>query len=98
MLWGVDQQAAYRQLPVDVPAHTWVLLFTGAGPTPRRHRCLMFGAIGSIWAYARTADCMVYLNRAINLSPSLHYVDDFGTIETQLFEKSYWPRIAWKCG
>ena len=32
-LWGTDQEAAYRQLPVDLPDTTWMLLFTPYGPT-----------------------------------------------------------------
>lgn len=70
VVWGADQQAAYRQLPVSAPEHTWVVLFTGAGPALWRRRCLMFGAVGPVWAYARTADCMVYLNRALNFAPT----------------------------
>eukprot|EP00438_Fugacium_kawagutii_P030366 Skav223249 [mRNA] locus=scaffold2231:525208:526590:- [translate_table: standard] len=83
VLWGTDQASAYRQLPVATPDHTHVLLFTPWGATLWKHRCLMFGAVGSVWAYCRTADCMVFLNRAINFTPSMHYVDDFGTVETE---------------
>eukprot|EP00438_Fugacium_kawagutii_P020595 Skav222350 [mRNA] locus=scaffold3497:166552:168456:+ [translate_table: standard] len=80
LLWGTDQESAYRQLPVANPGHTWVLLFTKQGQ--------MFGATGSVWGYSRTADMMIYLNRAINFTPSMHYVDDFGTIEQEVLAES----------
>eukprot|EP00438_Fugacium_kawagutii_P024915 Skav236063 [mRNA] locus=scaffold2566:216549:230458:+ [translate_table: standard] len=81
MVWATDQEDAYRQLPVAEPQHCYTLLFTAAGATLWRHRCLMFGATGSVWAYGRTADWMVYMARCLLLGCNLHYVDDFGAVE-----------------
>ena len=81
-LWGVDHEAAYRQLPVEEPEHTYVILMTPYGPILWRHTVLMFGSTASVWSYCRVADLMTWLPRALVLVPLLHFVDDFGSCET----------------
>ena len=81
LLWGVDHEAAFRQLPAD-PNHTFVILQTPSGPTLWRHNVLMFGSTASVWSYCRVADFMAWLMRCLLLVPMLHFVDDFGAAET----------------
>ena len=38
---------------------TWVILFTPSGVTLWRHKALLFGSTGSVWAYCRTADLVM---------------------------------------
>ena len=80
-LWGADHESAYRQLPVAVPDHTHVLVRIPGGWTLWKHRCLLFGSTASVWAYTRTADMICWLCRALTLSPMVHYVDDYASIE-----------------
>ena len=89
-VWGTDQEDAYRQLPVANPEDTWVVLFTPNGATLWRHNALLFGATGSVWAYGRTADFIMWPARTLLLTPCIHYVDDFAAVEnTQLSESSF---------
>ena len=81
MLWGLDHESAYRQLPVANPEDTYVILNTPSGPTLWRHNVLMFGGTASVWSYYRVADLMAWLNRCMLLVPALHFVDDFGSCE-----------------
>ena len=80
-LWGADHESAYRQLPVSQPDHTHVLVRIPGGWTLWKHRCLLFGSTASVWAYTRTADMICWLCRALTLSPMVHYVDDYASIE-----------------
>ena len=90
LIWGTDQEDAYRQLPVAEPNDTWVILFTPTGATLWRHNALLFGATGSVWAYGRTADLIMWLARSILLTPCIHYVDDFAAVEdSDLAESSF---------
>ncbi|CAE7836892.1 unnamed protein product [Symbiodinium sp. CCMP2592] len=82
-LWGLDHEAAYRQLPVEDPSHTFVVLNTPQGPTLWKHNVLLFGSTASVWGYCRVADLMTWMPRCMLLSPNLHFVDDFGSVETQ---------------
>ena len=85
-LWGLDHEAAYRQLPVENPCHTYVILNTPQGPTLWRHNVLMFGSAASVWSYCRVADFMCWLVRCMLLAPLLHFVDDFGAVR-----RRSWP-------
>ena len=80
-LWGTDQEAAYRQMPISDPGSTWVILFTPCGPTLWRHRALLFGSVAGVWAYGRVADLLCWLGRTLLLIGCLHFVDDYGAIE-----------------
>eukprot|EP00438_Fugacium_kawagutii_P022680 Skav224904 [mRNA] locus=scaffold1112:436912:441234:- [translate_table: standard] len=81
MVWATDQEDAYRQLPVAEPQHCYTLLFTANGATLWRHRCLLFGATGSVWSYGRTSDWMMFMARCLLLGGNMHYVDDFAAVE-----------------
>ena len=87
-IWGVDHESAYRQLPVEEPEHTYVILQTPYGPTLWRHTVLMFGSTASVWSYCRVADLMTWLSRSLLLVPLLHFVDDFGSCETEITANS----------
>eukprot|EP00438_Fugacium_kawagutii_P014457 Skav223504 [mRNA] locus=scaffold1160:147994:152414:- [translate_table: standard] len=80
-IWGSDQEAAYRQLPVANPQETYVLLKIPGGYTLWYHHCLLFGSSGSVWGYSRTADFLMWICRAALLVPMVHYVDDFAAVE-----------------
>jgi hypothetical protein len=54
---------------------------TDKGPTPRAHNVLLYGAVGSEWAYKRFGDFTCLLARILAWIPALHYVDNFGSIE-----------------
>ena len=82
-LWGADHESAYRQLPVAEPDHTHVLVRIPGGWTLWKHRCLLFGSTASVWSYTRTADMICWLCRALTLSPMVHYVDDYASIEPE---------------
>ena len=81
VIWGLDHESAYRQLPALEPNHTWVVLPTPEGVTLWRHTVLMFGSVASVWSYCRIADLMGWLCRACLFTPALHFVDDFGSAE-----------------
>jgi hypothetical protein len=81
LTWCHDHDGAYRQLPVREPWQAWVILMTPHGPTLWRHNVLLFGSVGSVWGYNRTADALVQLSRVFLAAPCLHYVDDYGGIE-----------------
>ena len=81
MLWGLDHESAYRQLPVANPEDTYVIMNTPSGPTLWRHNVHMFGGTASVCSYCRVADLMAWLNRCVLLVPALHFVDDFGSCE-----------------
>ena len=81
VIWGLDHESAYRQLPALEPNHTWVVLPTPEGVTLWRHTVLMFGSVASVWSYCRIADFMGWLCRACLFTPALHFVDDFGSAE-----------------
>ena len=83
LLWGTDQEDAYRQLPLEDPAVSWVLLFTPRGPTLWKHHALLFGSTGSVWAYGRAADFLTWLARTLLLTNVVHFVDDFAAVEPQ---------------
>ena len=81
VIWGLDHESAYRQLPAPDPSHTWVVLPTPERNTLWRHTVLMFGSVASVWSYCRIADLMGWLCRACLFTPALHFVDDFGSAE-----------------
>ena len=66
--WGLDHEAAYRQLPARTPNHTFMILDTPFGPTLWRHN----------------ADFMAWLTRCLLITPTLHFLDDFGGTETEV--------------
>eukprot|EP00435_Cladocopium_sp_Y103_P030116 s227_g7.t1 len=79
--WGHDLDAAYRQIAVRHPNLCYVLLQTPSGPTLWKHHALSFGATSSVWSFNRLGDALCFLARKLMFIPSLHYVDDFTTIE-----------------
>ena len=98
-LWGTDQEAAYRQMPIEDPGVTWVILFTPSGPTLWRHRALLFGSVASVWAYGRVADLLCWLGRTLLLTGVLHFVDDYGAVECAETAESSFHYIhqLWEC-
>jgi len=82
-IWGQDHEGAYRQLPLENTREAFVHLMTDRGPTLWAHNVLLFGAVGSVWAYNRFGDIMCLLARILAWIPALHYVDDFGSIERE---------------
>lgn len=80
-LWGTDHQDAYRNLPVKEPQDAYTILQTPTGPTLWLHCALMFGSIGSVWAYGRASDFLTWMMRCLLITPCLHYVDDFAGLE-----------------
>ncbi len=79
--WGHDHEGAYRQLPLDQPDNSYVVLLTPDGPTLWNHNVLMFGAVASVWAYNRFGDFLITMARSLLAIPALHYVDDYGAVE-----------------
>ena len=96
--WGLDHEAAYLQLPAKEPGHTFVILETPAGPTLWKHNVLLFGSAASVWSYCRVAEFMTWLTRCLLLSPSLHFVDDFGASETSDLALSGFDSMKITCG
>ena len=84
-VWGHDHDGAYRQLPLHDPRQAYVLLLTPDGPTLWSHNVLLFGSAASVWSYNRFGDVLVACSRTLVLSPALHYVDDYGSMEDELF-------------
>ena len=80
-IWGHDHEGAYRQLPLRNPNEAFLILNTPAGPTLWRHNVLLFGAVGSVWAYNRVGDVITWLSAVLFGIPALHYVDDYGSVE-----------------
>ncbi len=87
-LWGHDHEGAYRQLPLRHPDEAYLLLHTKRGPTLWRHNVLLFGAVGSVWAYNRLGDVLTFISSVIMAIPTLHYVDDYGGIEPETTAQS----------
>ena len=82
-VWGHDHDGAYRQLPLHDPREAYVLLLTPMGPTLWSHNVLLFGSAASVWSYNRFGDVLVACSRTLVLSPALHYVDDYGSMEDE---------------
>eukprot|EP00971_Amphidinium_carterae_P055268 1089398-Amphidinium_carterae.1 len=80
-LWNHDHAAAYRQLPLRFPQHAYLVVRTPGGLAIWRQRAVLFGATGSVWAYNRFADALIFLARCLLAIPALHYVDDYGACE-----------------
>ena len=87
-VWGHDHDGAYRQLPLHDPRQAYVLLLTPDGPTLWSHNVLFFGSAASVWSYNRFGDVLVACSRTLVLSPALHYVDDYGSMEDELSAES----------
>ncbi|CAE7242575.1 unnamed protein product, partial [Symbiodinium sp. KB8] len=87
-VWGHDHDGAYRQLPLHDPRQAYVLLLTPDGPTLWSHNVLLFGSAASVWSYNRFGDVLVACSRTLVLSPALHYVDDYGSMEDELSAES----------
>ena len=68
----------------QLPREAYVLLLTPFGPNLWSHNVLLFGAAASVWSYNRFGDVLVACSRTMVLSPSLHYVDDYGSMEDQV--------------
>ena len=83
-VWGHDHDGAYRQLPLNDPRQAYVLLLTPDGPTLWSHNVLLCGSAASVWSYNRFGDVLVACSRTLVLSPALHYVDDYGSMEDEL--------------
>ena len=58
-----------------------MLLLTPEGPTLWSHQVLLFGSAARVWSYNRFGDVLVVCSRTLVLSPALHYVDDYGSME-----------------
>ena len=58
-----------------------MLLLTPDGPTLWSHNVLLFGWAASVWSYNRFGDILVACSRTMILSPAMHYVDDYGSME-----------------
>ena len=97
-VWGLDHEAVYRQLPVANPDHTFVILNTPSGPTLWRHNVLMFGSTASVRGYCRVADLMSWLDRCLLLIPMLHFVDDFGGVDSSNLAQSAFECSQRVCG
>ncbi|CAE7244596.1 unnamed protein product [Symbiodinium sp. KB8] len=82
-VWGHDHDGAYRQLPLHDPRQAYVLLLTPFGPTMWSRDVLLFGSAASVWSYNRFGDVLVACSRTLVLSPALHYVDDYGSMEDE---------------
>eukprot|EP00971_Amphidinium_carterae_P043753 861211-Amphidinium_carterae.1 len=78
LLWNHDHAAAYRQLPLRHPQHAYLVLRTPQGLAVWRQRAVLFGSTGSVWAYNRFADALLFVARCLLAIPALHYVDDYG--------------------
>ena len=87
-VWGHDHDGAYRQLPLHDPRQAYVLLLTPDGPTLWSHNVLLFGSAASVWSYNRFGDVLVACSRTLVLSPALHYVDDYGSMEDEVSAES----------
>ena len=87
-VWGHDHDGAYRQLPLHDPRQAYVLLLTPDGPTLWSHNVLLSGSAASVWSYNRLGDVLVACSRTLVLSPALHYVDDYGSMEDETSAES----------
>ena len=87
-VWGHDHDGAYRQLPLRDPREACVLLLTPDGPTLWSHNVLLFGWAASVWSYNRFSDILVACSRTMILSPAMHYVDDYGSMEDSRYANS----------
>ena len=83
LVWGHDHDGAYRQLPLDDPETAYVLLQTPHGPTLWHHHVLLFGSAASVWAYNRFGDVLTHISRCLCGIPVVHYVDDYGSINSE---------------
>ena len=83
LVWGHDHDGAYRQLPLADPEIAYVLLQTPQGPTLWHHHVLLFGSAASVWAYNRFGDVLTHISRCLCGIPVVHYVDDYGSINTK---------------
>ena len=63
------------------PNDCYLLLQTPNGPSLWRHNVLLFGAVASVWGCNRFGDVLCHLQRTLFWSPTLHYVDDYGSVE-----------------
>ncbi|OLP97327.1 hypothetical protein AK812_SmicGene20369 [Symbiodinium microadriaticum] len=87
-VWGHDHDGAYRQLPLHDPRQAYVLLLTPFGRTLWSHNVLLLGSAASVWSYNRFGDVLVACSRTLVLSPALHYVDDYGSMEDEVSAES----------
>ena len=62
----------------------YVLLFTPEEPTLWSHNVLLFESAASVWSFNRFDDILVVYSRTMILSPTMHYVDDYGSMEDSL--------------
>ena len=83
LLWGHDQEGAYRQFAVDNPFWCMCLLLTTFGPTLWAHNVMPFGAVGAVWGYGRIADFVTQMARCLLLALCWHCVDDLGSVERE---------------
>ena len=87
-VWGHDHDGACRQLPLGDRGQAYVLLIAPAGPTLWSHNVLLFGSSASVWGYNRFGDVVVAMSRILLLLPALHYVDDYGSMESEHHSQS----------
>ena len=94
LVWGHDHDGAYRQLPLEDPEIAYVLLQTPHGPTLWHHHVLLFGSAASVWAYNRFGDVLTHISRCLCGIPVVHYVDDYGSINTEQDAQSSFHTFA----
>ena len=94
LVWGHDHDGAYRQLPLADPEIAYVLLQTPQGPTLWHHHVLLFGSAASVWAYNRFGDVLTHISRCLCGIPVVHYVDDYGSINTKQDAQSSFQTFA----
>ncbi len=93
-VWAHDLDSAYRQLGLRDQTFAYVIINTPAGAMLFRHTALCFGSTASVWSFNRFADSLVSLTHHLFLTPVLHYVDDFGGIETANTAQSAFDTFA----
>ena len=83
LVWGHDHDGAYRQLPLADPETAYVLLQTPQGPTLWHHHVLLFGSAAVCGPTTGSEMSSPTFHDASVASPVVHYVDDYGSINTK---------------
>ena len=58
------------------------------------HHVLLFGSAASVWAYNRFGDVLTHISRCLCGIPVVHYVDDYGSINTKQDAESSFQTFA----
>lgn len=108
-LWKADIDSAYRRVPIRAEQHEFsAICFKRRGVNIIAvHRCLAFGAIGSVHGWDRVGSLLRALARKILRLPVQRYVDDFFSCDRvactergmQLFARCDYicPNALYKC-